>query len=349
MSDPAPERKSSLVVPKKTWYEKPPLKGAVATKLKKHARKIQTAHFKPMSESDASERSVIATRSRTSSTSSVSSKKSRESSPTTLRIPMHKKPVKQIKTSQTADYKSLKESIDSNFKEILDALKTLQKTQETIIEDLKAVKEHVNKLSVSVDKSKEDIVVLQSENQALHTTIASFEQSSCLKSFNIFGFPAMKQEEAMVVMTKLGDRLGVQLKSTDFKDLFVANHRNKTSSHIAGTFYEERKRDEVFNRQKKFIAEKKSLLMEDIIQLAPSSTLRGSLVKIKTKLTQHTRKLLAYTRTTAIPTFKYIWEKDGRVLIKRKSNSRSIEIKSEQQLLNIIGSSHNNYAAPQLR
>lgn len=157
----------------------------------------------------------------------------------------------------------------------------------------------------------------------------------------------MKQDDVMTIMAKIATKLGTSLKKTDFKVLYIANHRNKTSSHITGTFYEERKHNEVFIKQKLLLAEKNPILMEDVINLPQSSPLRGTQVRIRTMLTQHTWKLLVYTRSLASNQFEFIWERDGKIMMRKNTASRPIEVissstTSSRTQPNQVIQSHNN-------
>lgn len=236
------------------------------------------------------------------------------------------------------EVKSLKTDQELRFNKLMEILTDIQSSQANIQENLKEMATRVENVESTVAAAQSEIVALQNENAILQSEMRQFEQACLVTSFNVFGFPTMKQEEALNVMIKIGSKIGSSMNKNDFKDLYVNNHRNKTTSNIVGTFYDQRKRDDVFARIKKTIADKKPLLVEDYCTLASDSTLRGTEIRIKTKLTQNTRKLLAYARLYN-NTFKFIWETNGRVLVKKDEQAKTIEIKSEQQLRNIGGGS----------
>lgn len=159
------------------------------------------------------------------------------------------------------------------------------------------------------------------------------EQESLIKSFNVFDLLTLTQEQAFQTINNIAIKLGITVKKTDLKDIFVANHRDKRSSHITGTFYEEKKRDEFFSNTKNRIADKNPLV-EEICTLSNDSTFRGIEVRVRTKFTQHTREMLAKARQLSNK-FSFIWESEGKILLRKVEDSRIIQIKSERQLADI--------------
>lgn len=240
------------------------------------------------------------------------------------------------------EIQDLDKKLEKNFGDVMKMLKELNQTQLSISSDLKEVKTHVEKLDTAVVKAQADIATLQNDNLILQSEVAQMEQSALKKSINFFGLPPLKQEDAFAVVATFGLKIGVQMRRDDFKDIYVANHRNKTSSHIAGTVYDERKSSSLFLKIRELKRANKPVLVEDIVKLPENSTLRGTEVKVKTRLTQYTRKLLALTRLHAAQHFQFIWEADGRILIKKDKDSKLIEIKNEQQLNNILGLHNTN-------
>lgn len=279
------------------------------------------------------------TRTRTSSVSSSSSKRSRESpeSPTSQQNNKKSKRMGDIKRLDS-DVQELKGLPANKFDALFSKLDTLQKGQDAIAEDMKLLKQKVGQLDESVAKAHHDIAIAQEDRSALHSQLNIIEQRNLANSFNICGFPRLKPDQAMEIILELGKQLKVQLKKNDIKDIFISNHRNNASSHIAGTFYDERKRDELFESMKKRTANKNPVLIEEVCNLPNDSTCRGTEVRVRSAFTQHTRKLYALARTFANQ-FEFIWETDGKILLKRDSRSRTIEVKTERQLLSITSQS----------
>lgn len=291
----------------------------------------------------------VETRSRTSSTSSNTSKRSLDHSGDreNERAKLHKMSTEEI-TKLSTEVKQMhlvqKTSFDtltSTMKGLFEDVKTSLSAQiNAISENMKRVEENVSKVEESVKKANFDITTLRDENEMLRSQLNHQEQLNMIRSFNVFGLPTLPPNSAQTVMRSLATHLGTTINLEDFKELFVVNHRNKKTSHITGTFYEEKKRDEIFFRMKHRVANKKPIVVEDIITTLPKdSTFRGKEIRVRTKVTQHTRKLLndAYQYKN---TFKFIWESDGRVLMRKDENSRIVEIKTEQQLVN-IAAGHN--------
>ena len=74
-----------------------------------------------------------------------------------------------------------------------------------------------------------------------------------------------------------------------------------------------------------------------MIQLSPNDTLRGKKVFLKTQLTDANRDLAAEARRQrANGKFKYVWEKDGRILAREGDKTPVIELHSMRQLMEIV-------------
>lgn len=285
----------------------------------------------------------IFTHSRNSSTSSVTSKRSLDNEENS---DSEEKASKFSKMSSDELGKlrlellsSQNSSVDTIKSLISEFNRNLTEQIQKISNDIKQIESKIDRVETSVVKANSEIIDLQNENQQIRNELNNRQQLNMRTHFNLFGLPALKQEDALIVMKNVALKVGTTVVDEDFKDIYVANHRDKKTSHIAGIFYNEQKRDEIFNKMKKQIADKKPILVEEVVKLARDSPFRGKELRLKTKLTQYTRMLLNDARQLK-NIFKFIWECDGRILMRKDEHSRIIEIKTPQQLHN-VASNHN--------
>lgn len=242
------------------------------------------------------------------------------------------------------DLHLLKNDLSTKFEKLFTMMNTLQQGQNLISEDLKSLKQRVENLDGSVAKAHQNIDAVYNEQRNLRAQVNYMEQQKLINSVNIFGLPCIPQDQAMATVTKIAKEMGMNVKQPDMKDVYVVKHSDNISSHISAKFYDERKRDEILSAFKKRITDKKPVLVENICNLPNNSKLRGTEIRIRTALTQETRKLLAMARKFSHQ-FEFIWETDGRVLMKKHRDSKTIEIKSECHLLSVTQSSTGSQAS----
>lgn len=265
------------------------------------------------------------------------------------------KPPKAQKRVKMCDQKVLEDFMQkildkqNSASDKLNALDTrtqkIDTNMQTMSDDIKHLKENMDKMWQGLQKVESEVVSLQNDYDSLRADINNIQQSAQYTSFQLSVLPKISQEEAFSLMKKFAEQIGGTVKKTDFKKLFVAQHRNQTSCHLIGAFYEERKRDEIFNKFRKTLKDNNPILVEDICPaIAPDSTLRGKEVRIKALLTQQTKQLYDHARQFR-NVFDFIWESDGRILLRKNKDSKAIEIKSQRQLLNLVSAQQGNQPA----
>lgn len=260
---------------------------------------------------------------------------------------LQKPPKAQKKSkSEMGDFKVLERHMEKMLEKqnlAADKLTALDSTtqnintnMQTVMDDISNLKENVVEMSQGLKKVQSEVVSLQNDYDSLRADINNIQQSAQYTSFQLSLLPKITQDEAFGLMKKFVETIGGTVKKTDFKKLFVAQHRNQTSCHLIGAFYEERKRDEIFAKFRKAIKDENPILVEDIcLAIATDSTLRGKEVRIKSLLTQQTKQLYDQARQFR-NLFEYVWETDGRILMRKNKDSKAIEIKSHRQLVNVI-------------
>lgn len=212
----------------------------------------------------------ISTRSRTSSTSSISSKRSldndEDGNSEEKATKFHKMSSDELSALRIELLKAQSSSVEMIKTLISNFNKNLTEQIEKVLIDIKRVEDKADKVETSLAKADSEIAILQSENQMIRNELNNREQSSMKTHFNLFGLPPLKQEDAITVMKNVINKVGSTVVKEDFKDIFVINHRDKKTSHITGMFYNEQKRDEIFDRMRKQIADKKPILVEDVVK-----------------------------------------------------------------------------------
>lgn len=217
--------------------------------------------------------------------------------------------------------------------QILSNLLTLQTGQNQLQSVLTQLQGDVHRVIDRVGATEIVVQNLQHENETLSGDLNFLRQKEFKQTFALLGFPkGTNGEDMFVAIKKIGGMIGVQIEGTDFsRRPHLVTHRNNRTAHIAGTFYSAQKRDEFHF---KFREKKRTspIVLEDIvISLDPDHQLRAKPLTLRWELTDYTKKLLVEAKKYAA-NFKYIWETDGRVLLKRDDASKPINIHTFAQL-----------------
>ena len=141
-------------------------------------------------------------------------------------------------------------------------------------EEMKNIKADVVKVNSELQSAKTEIIQLQNDHDSMSAEINQLRQENFYTHFNLIGLPSLSAEDALPTLKKFASKFGVTLSEKDLKRIFVFKHRSGGTSQISGEFFEVRKRDEVFNKFGKSIAEKKPVIVEDVCNIANDSSLR---------------------------------------------------------------------------
>lgn len=111
------------------------------------------------------------------------------------------------------------------------------------------------------------------------------------------------------------------------------NNIRKTA-YLTGIFHDGKLRQQLLQAGK----ENKPLIVDRFFpQLPDNSTMRGKEFSIKNQLAQTTRNFLAEAHHRINnKRFKYVWESNGKVMVRKDDGTRSTEVRSIEQLINIL-------------
>ncbi|KAF9423065.1 hypothetical protein HW555_001369 [Spodoptera exigua] len=214
---------------------------------------------------------------------------------------------------------------------------TMQKTLEAMSEDISFYAEKYQELIEEKEKSDKKIKALEHKNVHLETSIKALEERVSYlevrekgKNIEIYGLEEKQNENientVKVIASKLGIadgkiceamRVGEEVKSDK-------KQRDSKPRPIIITMATRTARD-------KWLATRKThkLTNSDILENGNKQR-----IYVNEDLTKHTRNLLWTAKSELKPTFKYIWVKNGKVLIK-KDDPNDAKIKTIRTLSDI--------------
>lgn len=237
--------------------------------------------------------------------------------------------------SQKVEIELLKTDMGAKFENLFEM--QLEKT--SILEKLQTVEQRMQNYDDLLANVYNIIDAIYNENRNLQAQLNHLEQKNLVNSVICFGLPRLQNDQAMTTLSMIATNMGLKLDKGDMKEVYIMNQRDNATSHIIGKFYDERKRDEFLSMMKNRITNNKPLLVEEVCALPNDSRLRGTEIRIRTVLTKETRKLLAMAMQFSHQ-FEFIWECDGRVLMKENKESKTVEIKSESHLYELTQRQH---------
>lgn len=215
----------------------------------------------------------------------------------------------------------LDQSIKTQFEDVKGTLATIQTTMDD---------------AFGILKMEVEMATLQAAQQASEGKHNRIEQQFLNTSFRITGLPTASPGEAVFPLVKaIFAKVGATVQQEDFKQLYMVRHRNNLSSRISGTFYSEKQKGEAVSAFR-LHRKTKPMLLGEVLKDITDELWKAKQINIRSELTLYTRKLLdqAYTHKNV---FEFIWECDGRVLMKRNNNDKKThEVKTLEQLAELI-------------
>lgn len=205
----------------------------------------------------------------------------------------------------------------------------LQSTQNAIRVDISKLVERVQIIENDLDR-------LKFELQTLTARIDESDQIKLRNSFKITGIPYKQssQEHLFVIVKKIFSLAGLDVEKEDFEYLAIYPNRNRVTGQIVGKFERFNKRTAIF-RNFKESTKTTPILWKDVVNTEPNDPQGLKTIRLWSKLTQNTANLLARAKEYR-NMYKYVWENEGRVLMRKNDGDRVLEIKSLTELASAV-------------
>lgn len=224
--------------------------------------------------------------------------------------------------------KSMEMSINQNMSQQINGL---SQSINTIGNSVKGMEANLATLFERLEKYEKALESLRNDFMELEARFNDREQNDLINHFRFTGMPPVAvspvgQIECLIKMCTL---VGVTATTNDFEDVRMYTNRNKTAAVIAGKFSQLGKRREVFK------AFKEKMKTSEITwsRLFPGKEGDSNAMRklgLFSSLTKYTMNLKASARETG--KFAYVWETEGRVLLRKKEGEKTIRVKSLMEL-----------------
>lgn len=179
----------------------------------------------------------------------------------------------------------------------------------------------IKALKVENEKIKNENKCLSSEVLLLKSKIDNIEQSNLNNYIDIIGIPQMKNENCLEIVNEIGLKTNTNIKVVIANRLYITN--SKTSIIVAKLETTEMRINLIRNS-------KMSKLSANSIH---STWSNENKVYVNERLTKDQRMLFGLARTTGkCKKFKFVWVNNGDILMRKDESSKTICIRSQQDL-----------------
>ncbi|XP_075162787.1 uncharacterized protein LOC142235420 [Haematobia irritans] len=220
--------------------------------------------------------------------------------------------------------------IKRELKTIKTELKKLEKLEklDQLTDSIKFMSEKFDELIKDVKDNKKQIVEIKRENAKLRNEVVNLQSS--VKYLNdrivkndciISGLKVNNDVNAKDVVVKLSKDVGVEMTESEVEDAYFLPNRNKTQEKkaVVVKFASKKNKDKLMNIKPKLKENEntKNIYINDF-------------------LSRETLSLLNYTKSLKAIGYKSVYAKDGKVFCRKTEISRSIVIRSEEHVDQIL-------------
>jgi cell division protein FtsB len=197
------------------------------------------------------------------------------------------------------------------------------------IEDLE--KKITDKVGKMIDELKEENKVIKNRVTTLESKVNDLEQQANNNSLIITGLPLIELT-AFNAFTHIMGFLKLKFAEDDCKRISKINYKDGKGCFIIVKLYDEKNKDKIMRMFRERIKSQSPLNVERVFNLEDVSPLRGKQIRVKTLLTQQNATLLRQAHTYRNNPFAFVWESDGKILVREKEGDKAIVVRSLEQL-----------------
>lgn len=199
-----------------------------------------------------------------------------------------------------------------------------KKDMEGIRKDFEGIKEKQTILEKYSEETKESLRELQSRNDELNRKVNDLEQYSRMENLVISGIPREENENVRQTIVKLVKKLNVNLENNEISTC----HRlsNQGMAGIVARINNRDKKMEMIRKSREKKLNAKDMGWEEDQNIYVSNQLTGFTMGI----------LKAAKKLRSENKLEFVWEKEGKVYVRKNETSPAIRITDCEQLEEII-------------
>lgn len=240
-----------------------------------------------------------------------------------------------VVSAQTIDTRKLVQDISRELK------KTFREEIRNLESSLEYLSDQISTMDVSIKKQDAVIKNLENKNQDLQNKnknlelrmtvleqgMNNFEQKTLSASLEIAGLPDVPPSEVGKILETVATKLDMD-KSDIQSSQRLPGTKEKPGAILVEMKTKSARRQWIDAGKEKCLT--KGLLMPDI----PKEEADGRIF-VREALTKHVKTILYNAKTQLSKSFQFIWCKDGKVCVRKTSNSKIYYIRSMHDIIQI--------------
>lgn len=231
--------------------------------------------------------------------------------------------------------KDKQENPEMNLEQKVDLLLGLFQRFDDADKKLDDVGTRLEKVETSLALIRSEVLSMQTAQIEITSSINDLQQANLATNFSVTGIPHVEGKAPIDQLNHVLLELGTKAELTDLKFLRLYKNRDEKSCRLYGRFWFEKQKAEIFGKFKNLLKQGKPMMTQSIYKLPLNSTLTGKQIRFHNELTKTNFELLKHARTLKDDPWKYVWESEGRIFVRKNDGERAINIKSVNQLRDI--------------
>lgn len=189
-------------------------------------------------------------------------------------------------------------------------------------------------ISDFTEKITSEINSVKVEQSVMAMRVNDLEQMLNNSTVVITGLPMPVDSVPLNTINTIASKFKAAYTANDFKRLVNIKYKDQKGSFIIANFYLESKKNEFVNNFRA-ITKENPMRIQRVFTLPPDSADREKVIRVKTLLTKNNMQLLKEAFTYLKKPFKFVWESEGKIMVRKDAGSKAIVIKTSEQLARI--------------
>lgn len=213
-------------------------------------------------------------------------------------------------------FNQTKETSDTKLNTLITKLDQTDSKIDSLITDVSLIKEKTASLEATQKDFRQEIDLMKAELKTMSFELGSVQQATLSHHFIMFGLPhEIPKEKAFESLRKFAQHVGVTIKEQDLKHIALRKNEKQKTAFLVGIFHDGRIRQQLFEGAKN----NRPITVESVFPSLPAnSRMRGREMTLKEQTAPSVRRLLDEAQRMNHGRFKYIWARNGRILLKEK-------------------------------
>lgn len=237
---------------------------------------------------------------------------------------------------ENSNFTTIFNKMQKQFKLQEKAINKIHDSQKYINDSFEELRNEIKRVTEENKKIKKELSELRAQNSSFKTKLSKMQhQMTVIKqkenknNLIITNLPKIEKEELHNLIIKLGQQVDAEIERKDIIDVYQnVNKKHNTYPVIA------RMNNENFKTKAMKFRKEQGII--DMKKIFPNIEMRGKNINFHHLLEKELSELLHKTKNEAkSKQYKFVWVKDGRILIRKDDHAATFEIESIEDLKKI--------------